>query len=194
MEIIGIAGPSCSGKSTIAGKVAERLGCDVLSLDQFFIKGLPYLYVEVDGQRLRTFERPELYDGQRMALVLEALKNESSVEVPLFNFQTREYEDTILRGKEFLVVEGFLLYAYNRLVDLIDHKYFIDIPMSVAYERRMSRKRPNEDKMNFLTVGQQEWERYGAPQKAVVDVVLDGTQDVHISVDYILKKLEKITK
>src|SRR3546814_11372068 len=61
--VIGIAGPSCSGKSSLASLIAGRTVATHLCLDRFWIRKAPAVYR--DG--FRSFERPDLYDGKAMA-------------------------------------------------------------------------------------------------------------------------------
>ena len=69
MLVIGIAGPSCSGKSTIASAVAQKLVAPVVCLDYQYDKNAPHMFT--DG--IRTFERPDLYRGNELARIAKEL-------------------------------------------------------------------------------------------------------------------------
>lgn len=67
MKVIGLCGPSCSGKSSIAKELAKIISCNVISNDHFYKLGSPKKYVEHEGKQIRTYERPEFYDGKAVA-------------------------------------------------------------------------------------------------------------------------------
>jgi len=181
MKTIGICGPSCSGKTTIAQALAKELDANSLSLDNFYILGTQKIYVKHNGEKLRTFERPELYDGNRLAIVVNELqKNGRSKFKAMLDFKKKEYQEIELVKKDFLILEGLHLFQYEQLNKLIEHKFYIDLPSEIMLERRAERMGRNHSDLTFLKIGPQEWEKYGLKQKDVPDVViLDGKEDLN---------------
>lgn len=149
---IAIAGPSCSGKSTLAGVLSASLGAERLCLDDFYLPGHPRRYVETGNGRMRSFEHPEAYDGAAL------LRRVAGMERPV-------------------VAEGFLLLLYPGAVDAFDLRVFVDLPWDEILSRRAARKGQNVAKVDasFAAVGRDEWELFGARQRDVEGtVVLDG--------------------
>lgn len=163
--VIGIAGASCSGKSTVAKAAAAILRARVYNLDDYWISGLTRPIV--NGHP--TYERPFLYDGNAMAAdIRRAVSKEPGRPV---------------------VAEGFLLFLYPSLVSLCAPKAFIHVPDKIIAERRAARAwqrgehpegpNPHPAEIGWLAHGFEEWRRFGAKQKDIPGTVtLDGTLPV----------------
>lgn len=158
--LIAIAGPSCSGKTTLARIIARLLCAPLLHLDRHWIAGVQRPIV--DGHP--SFERPDQYDG---AALLE---------------QTR----TAMASSRHVVVEGFLLFAYPGFAELADLRYVLDVPHEVVAARRMERAlakaalddvpggRSEAADAGWQAHGRGEWERFGSFQRDIAGVqVLD---------------------
>ena len=93
MKIILLCGPSCSGKSTIAKLLVEKLEGNILSLDKFYVVGGEKFYVNYQGEFIRTFERQESYDGDGVAHILRFLMKGKRVSYQeLKEFSSKEKE------------------------------------------------------------------------------------------------------
>lgn len=159
--IIGIAGPSCSGKSTVAREVAVATGALLLHLDGRWIKGAekPIIF----GHPSR--ERPHQYDG---ASLLADIRSAHEA------------------GRD-VVAEGFLLFEYPGIAEICDHRFFIDVLHAELVRRRKARGArggnatwgaAGKDKVadaGWMAHGRLEWALYGAHQARLPGVVvLDG--------------------
>ncbi len=151
---IGIAGPSCSGKTTLARGLARKLGWDekkIFHLDgpeSFYLPNHEPRHVQQGSRTYRSYEHPEAYDGHALGDAL-----------------------TTAGGG---IADGFLIFSYGIPFDL---KFFIDVPWEEQKRRRFGRleQSPPEVNESFLAIGEEEWERYGASQKDQAGViVLDG--------------------
>jgi len=141
LPIVLIAGPSGSGKSTLAQMVAAKLGFPCLSLDDFFIRGAK-AYVDTPQGKVRTFERPELYDGGRLAA-------------------------QIANRTSGLVADGFCLFAYAQVLDLPARRFYLDVPFPVCAARRAARKPQRLSDKSFALIGEAETARYILPQRSL---------------------------
>lgn len=147
--VIMIAGPSASGKSTLACEVARRLRIPCLGLDERYIR-YSKAYLETPNGRVRTYERPELYDGGKLAI-------------------------TIANRNTPLVVEGFCLFAYPQILRQPALRFYVDVPFAICAARRAARRPQRPSDKSFALVGEQETARVVLPQRDLPDVrVLDG--------------------
>lgn len=152
---IGIAGPSCSGKSTVARLLAATIGAPVMSLDDYYVKKHTRRYVMEGGERVRSYEHPGAYDG---SLLLDWARSQADV-----------------------VAEGFLLFRYPSSERVFDLRIFLDLPWDEIVRRRGERKGQNASRVqeSFNRIGRSEWELYGARQRDFPGVVtLDAMRPV----------------
>ena len=148
--LILIAGPSGSGKSTLAKALAAHMGFPCLSLDDYYIPRAK-VFVETANGVVRTFERPESYDGEKLAI---RLSNRTTG----------------------TVAEGFCLFQYRQVRELGGVCFYIDAPFSVCSARRAARRPQRPSDRSFALVGEAETMAFVAPQKDMPGVLrLDGT-------------------
>lgn len=161
---VGLAGPSCSGKTTLAREIVRRCPQEItwLSFDEYWINIIPKLKVD----ELPDWENPESYDAARFIKDLQALK----------------------RGKRtttqsnLLLVEGFLIYHSPISRACFDKKIFIDLPEEEIIKRRLVRSKTTfgvndegEYINRMLLPGLRRWVY---PQRQYADLILDGFKPV----------------
>ncbi|MGM5480552.1 MAG: uridine kinase family protein [Nanobdellota archaeon] len=174
MEIIGICGPSCSGKSSVAKALSKKLHCDIIHVDLYYISGCEKTYITVDNVTIRSFERPHQYDGNKVASLIEELDTTGTAKgIELETNKGKSQVAKVFHKKQYLIVEGFHIFNYPRLEQIFDKKYFIDIPFELSVSRRLKRDGDQRDK-EFVLIGKQEWARFGAKQKEKADSIFDG--------------------
>lgn len=146
--VIGIAGGSGSGKSSLARLVAKKLNADVISLDNYFKNpsGFPVVYGHFDYDRL------EAVDFAKCVADIKAH-----------------------RGP--LVVEGFLILADEKLKKLLDVSFFIDSEPSVLAARRIARDTEVNPEYITKHV-QKQYKKLVQPTKRYADLILDGNRPV----------------
>lgn len=139
--VVGVAGGTGSGKTTVAAAIAERLGCENLvhiSHDSYY-RPLDHLPMEERGKT--NFDHPEALETSLLVEQLKTLKQGQPVEVPLYNFAThsRRAETITVNPAKIILVEGILIYANEELRDMLDIKIFVDTDSDVRFIRRLQR-------------------------------------------------------
>ena len=138
--IIGVAGGSGSGKTTVARAIHERLGVDALFLDQdAYYADLGHLPL---AERARTnFDHPDALDTDLMVEHLEALAAGRGVDKPTYDFSqhTRATATVRLEPRDVILVDGILIFADARLRRMFDMKVFVDVADDLRFIRRMQR-------------------------------------------------------
>lgn len=140
MRVIGIAGPSCSGKTTIAERLARELDAQLVSADLTYIRGSerPIVTGE-DGHEYESFERPSLYDTGRIARALEELEKTGRARLVLLDWATKEHYEIELTAERPIVIEGYGIFTDAELASRIDEKHWIDVPVEETIRRRVAR-------------------------------------------------------
>jgi uridine kinase len=139
--VIGIAGGTGSGKTTVAAKIAESLPPDravVIQHDWYY---LDRSHLTADARALINFDEPEALDNARLLSDLLALKDGQAAVCPQYDFasHTRLREGRPVAAHPIVIVEGILIFAIPELRDAFDLRVFVDTDDDIRLLRRIRR-------------------------------------------------------
>lgn len=139
--IIGVAGGSGSGKTTVVRKIAENLGdahVSVLEHDRYY-RDHPELRLE--ERAALNYDHPGSLETDLLVRHVEALKAGHSVDVPVYDFarHARVSASTSVSPRTAIIVEGILIFADAPLRALMDVKVFVDADDDTRFIRRLQR-------------------------------------------------------
>ncbi len=139
--IIGIAGGSGSGKTTVVKAITDQLKENVVVIPQdAYYKDLGHLTAQ--EKRDHNFDHPDSIDFDLLCSHLEDLKNGKSVEQPVYSYITcgRSADETVkVDPAEVIIVEGILIFTCKRLLEQMDIRIFVDADDDDRLMRVMSR-------------------------------------------------------
>jgi len=139
--VIGIAGGTGSGKTTVANVVLNRVGTSSIAFvpHDAYYKNLQNLPLAQRDQV--NFDHPASLDTELMIEHLHALKAGQAVEIPIYDFTThsRTGRTTHVEPQPVILVEGILIFADPALRELFDVKIFVDTPPDIRFIRRLER-------------------------------------------------------
>ncbi len=139
--IIGVAGGTGSGKTTVSNSILERVGSDQISYIQHdhYYRDRSHLPPEERGKI--NFDHPDSLENELLARHLKMLKEGQAVEVPQYDFTThvRKPQTTRVEPRRVILVEGILILAVKALRDLMDIKLFVDTDADIRLIRRIRR-------------------------------------------------------
>jgi len=138
--IIGIAGASGSGKTTIACKIHEPLGEDaVLITHDSYYKNHDELSFEERAKI--NYDHPDSLESSLLVKHLKDLKNGISIDIPEYDYGLHRRKDETKRvdPKSVVLVEGILIFAEPALRELFDLKIYVDTDPDVCLIRRINR-------------------------------------------------------
>lgn len=195
-RIVGIAGGSGSGKTTVTEALMGRLGEGAVLLQQdWYYRDQSALTPE---QRARlNYDHPDAQETDLLVEHLAALRAGHAVEAPQYDFatHTRRAETILIAPCPLLVVEGINALADKGLRELCDLTVFVDAPADIRFIRRLRRDvaergRTAESVISqYLDQVRPMHETFVEPGKLVADLVLSGESPVTESVDRILARL-----
>lgn len=139
--IIGIAGGTGSGKTTVVQKILKNLNSDnvlVISQDNYY-KDHPELSFD---ERIKiNFDHPRSIDFELLTEHIKHLKEGRTIEQPVYSFITHGRTDEVLTtpSKDVIIVEGILVMTYPELRDLFDLKIFVHADSDERLIRRIKR-------------------------------------------------------
>ena len=197
---IGIAGPSCSGKTVLAAQLAQALPgtVAVVSLDAYYrdLSGLSSV------QRAQTnFDAPDALDVDLLTRQMARLAQGDEVDSPVYDLKThtRAARTERVAPGDFVIVEGLFALYWPAIRDLLATKVFVaadDALCLVRRERRDVRERgraPDSVQAQYAETVRPMSERYVKPTRQHADVVVHGEQDVATSVAAVLEHVRRKT-
>ena len=139
--VLGIAGGSGSGKTTVVEKIIEGMGEIPVSLlhhDSYY-RNHPDL--TLDDRAVLNYDHPDVLESDLMAEHLRQLVAGRPVEVPIYDFTTHERssETRTVEPAPVIIVDGILVLADEELRDLMDIRVFVDTDPDVRFIRRLQR-------------------------------------------------------
>lgn len=178
--LIGVAGGSNSGKTTMAERLAEVVGESRISLIR-----LDSYYVAMPGTTLEeraafNYDHPDAFDWELLNDHLAALSAGAAVNVPVYDFANydRTSDVVTVQPSRVIVVEGILVLWEPRLRERFDLKLFVDAPADLRIIRRLQRdvaergRTPESIIEQYLATVRPAHETFIEPSKRYADVII----------------------
>jgi uridine kinase len=189
---IGVAGPSCAGKSYLAGHLAERLDAALFHLDWYYHE-LDHLSLV---QRAHfNFDAPDALEADLLLKQVQMLHDGETIARPVYDFttHTRTGEIVELAPRPFVIIEGLFALHWEALRKLLGTKVYVDLGEQACLERRIERDirergRTREGvleqyRSTVLPMASQ----YVYPTRGHADLVVTGDDDITHEVDAVLR-------
>lgn len=199
MLVIGIAGGSGSGKTTVVKAITERIkGKKVVVIPQdCYYKDMSALSPE--EKRVHNFDHPDSIEWDLLCKQLKELKSGKSIEQPNYSFITcgRTEETTHVEPADVIIIEGILIFSCKELRDQMDIKLFVDADDDDRLMRVMARDIAERGKDVYWVI-----ERYSRtvkpmylqfiePSKRYADVIIPQGGHNKVAIDIITATVEK---
>lgn len=191
--IIGICGGTGSGKTTIARAIVEAVGAKnvVLVEQDSYYRNLGDM--PLDERHQANFDHPDSLDSDMLVNHLLRLKQGLSAEMPLYDFKThtRSDEIEIIEPKPVVIVEGILIFAEPRVLDLLDVRIFVDTPDDIRLMRRLRRDHDERGRTYEHTLDQYSRTirpmhfEFVEPSKRHADIIIPEGGQMGVSVEFL---------
>jgi uridine kinase len=200
--VIGIAGGSGSGKSTVADVILKGVGVNRIAFlqhDAYYkeFKDLPL------NQRIQTnFDHPDSLETDLLIQHIIQLKSGQPVELPIYDFTTytRTNNTILVKPRRVILVEGILLFVEPNLRKLFDVKIFVDTDADIRFIRRLQRdltergrKTENVIAQYLSTVRPMHLE-FVEPSKRYADVIIPEGGKNEVALDMVIARIEDLLK
>ena len=194
--VIGIAGGTGSGKSTITRRLMQRFGNDVtaISYDNYYKAQHEVPFEE----RVKVnYDHPDAFDTERFLKDLRALKAGRTVQCPVYDFaiHDRLEQTRTVRPAKVILVEGILIFASQELCDEMDIRIFVDTDADVRILRRIvrdvrDRGRSLESVVNqYLNTVKPMHEQFVEPSKKRADIIIPEGGHNLVALDMIMERM-----
>ncbi len=198
--VIGVAGGTGSGKTTVAREILKRAGTHQISLIQHdaYYKDLSNL---PEAQRaLHNFDHPDALDNELLIEHLKALKAGQPIEMPIYDFKThtRTARTQTVYPHRVILVEGILIFADERLRRLMDVKIFVDTDADIRFIRRLQRDiaergRTMESVIHqYLSTVRPMHQRFVEPSKRYADIIIPEGGFNEVAMDMIAARIKSL--
>lgn len=196
MLVIGIAGGTGSGKTTVVQEIVNQLPQDevvILSQDSYY-KDTSTLTFE---ERVKiNFDHPDAIDFKLLVKHLKALKQGATIKQPVYSFvaHNRTSQTITTPAKKVIIVEGILILAHKNLRDLLDLKIFIQVDSDERLIRRLKRdilhrgRDLNEVLERYQNTLKPMHEEFIEPSKMYADLIIPAHKPNEVAVE-VLKNI-----
>jgi uridine kinase len=181
--LIGVAGGTCSGKTTVSEKLATLAGDEhvaLIKLDSYYVRSTAD---DLAGRATSNYDHPDAFDWALLNDHLAALVAGATVPVPVYDFAAlmRSDEVRLVSPARIIVVEGILVLYEPSLRARFDLKVFVDADADIRFIRRLARdvaergRTPDSIVAQYLATVRPSHEQFIEPSKRYADVILpDG--------------------
>ena len=194
--VIGIAGGTGSGKTTITRKIMERFGEEVTVLyhDNYYKAHHDLTYEE---RTKLNYDHPNAFDTEMMVEDLKKLREGSAIECPIYDYTIHDRSDDTLtiQPSRIIVVEGIMIFHEEALRKLMDIKLFVDTDADERILRRIlrdvnERGRTLDSVINqYLTTVKPMHEAFVEPSKRYADVIIPVGGENQVALDMVLGRM-----
>jgi len=198
--LIGVAGGTCSGKTTVSERLAELSGEDHLALIKLDSYYLQRSHETIEQRALANYDHPDAFDWELLNQHLALLAAGQSAPVPVYDFTIHDRSDRvrIVHPAGIVVVEGILVLWEPRLRQRFDLKVFIDTEADIRLIRRLHRdvltrgRTPESIIQQYLETVRPAHEQFIEPSKRYADVIFPHGGMNEPAVDMLLARVREL--
>jgi uridine kinase len=198
--VIGVAGGSGSGKTSVAKAIYEHFkGHSILMLEQdYYYKDQSHLPFE---ERLKTnYDHPLAFDNDLLIEHLHKLLNYEPIEKPVYDYtlHTRSNEVIHVEPKDVIILEGILVLEDERLRNLMDIKVYVDTDADIRIIRRLLRDIKERGRTlesvieQYVSVVRPMHNQFIEPTKRYADIIIPEGGHNHVAIDLMVTKIHTI--
>lgn len=196
--IIGVAGGTGSGKTTVSQAILDRVGRDRIAYIQHdsYYKDRSHLPPEERGKI--NFDHPDALETEFLVQHLKELRDRHPVEVPVYDFttHTRTSQTQRVEPRRVILVEGILIFADDALRDIMDVKIYVDTDADIRFIRRLERDITERGRTmrsvidQYLATVQPMHLEFVEPSKRYADVIIPEGGFNPVALDMVVARIE----
>ena len=139
--VVGIAGGTGSGKTTLADLILESVGRDRIAYFPHDAYYRDQKYLPLEERAKVNYDHPDSLETELLIEHIHQLKQGQTVQVPVYNFTTHSRKDATVtvQPQQVIMVEGILIFVEKALRDLFDMKIYVDTDSDIRFIRRLTR-------------------------------------------------------
>jgi len=178
--IIGVAGGTASGKTTVSNKILEAVGPERLAYIEHDAYYRDLSHLPMEERQAFNFDHPDALENELLIAHLEALLGGQPVQVPVYDFAHYIRTDQLRRVEphRVILVEGILIFADKPLREMMDIKIYVDADADLRFIRRLQRDVLERDRSvkqvieQYLATVRPMHMEFVEPSKRYADVII----------------------
>ncbi|MEO8585019.1 MAG: uridine kinase [Acidobacteriota bacterium] len=198
--LIGLAGGTGSGKTTVANAIVKRVGEEriaILSHDSYY---RDFVDLPKDVLDRQNFDHPDSLESELLVRHLKALKQGMVVEAPIYDFKVhrRAEESRRVEPRKVILVDGILIFAEPELRKLFDVRIYVDTDADVRLIRRLKRDIAERGRSVESVVTQYESTvrpmhmEFVEPSKRYADLIIPEGGENTVALDFLFARLREL--
>ncbi len=202
VTVIGVAGGTGSGKSTLVKRLQEAFRSDDVATlcHDYYYKAHPELSYE-ERTKL-NYDHPDAFDTDMLVEHLRALKSCQTIERPVYSFveHNRTEERVVVKPSKVVIIDGILIFENKELRELMDIKVFVDTDADLRLARRIlrdvrERGRSMESVISqYTTTVKPMHEEFVEPSKKYADVIIPEGGFNSVAVQMLIQNIRSIVE
>ncbi|TJX16309.1 uridine kinase [Tissierella creatinini] len=200
--LIGIAGGTGSGKSTVTKEIFREIKEDKITIieqDSYYKEQSDISFED----RVKTnYDHPDAFDNELLKKHLSDLLDGKSIEKPIYDFENhnRKSETLTVEPKDIIILEGILIFFEKEIRDLLDIKIFVDTDSDVRVIRRILRDIKDRGRtldsviFQYMSTVRPAHLQFIEPTKRYADIIIPEGGHNKVAIDLIVTKINEIIK
>jgi uridine kinase len=195
--IIGVAGGTASGKTTVADAILDRVGRDRIAFIQHDAYYRDLSYLPLEERRKLNFDHPDALETELLVAHLRQLQAGKPIEVPVYDFATYQRRDVsrCVEPRRVILVEGILIFVDRELREMMDIRLYVDTDADLRFIRRLQRDIQQRDRTmetvihQYLTTVRPMHLEFVEPSKRYADVIIPAGGFNQTAVEMIVARI-----
>ncbi len=198
--IIGVAGGSGSGKTTVSRQIRDTVGMDHLAYLQHDSYYCDTPHLSTAERANINYDHPDSLETSLLVEHLQALRRGQSIEVPSYDFgiYARQPTTRLLQPARIILVDGILIFAEKALRELMDMRIFVDTDSDLRFIRRLQRDMQERGRSldsvveQYLTTVRPMHLEFVEPSKRYADVIIPEGGENRVAMAMIVSRIQAI--
>ena len=202
--VLGIAGGTGSGKTTVARAIVEQIGSEQIAYLEHDSYYRDLVHMSMEDRRRVNFDHPDAFETSLLVEHVKTLMSGQSVEQPVYSYESsvRTGETITVEPKPLIVIEGILVLENHALQSLMDIKIFVDTDDDIRLLRRVRRDTEERGRSLEGILGQYEATvrpmhlAFVSPSRRHADVIIPNGGRNHVAIsmvaDGLRRRLERL--
>lgn len=196
--IIGVAGGTASGKTTVSDAILERVGGDRIAYIQHDAYYRDLSHLPLEERRKLNFDHPDALETELLVAHLLQLQAGEPIEVPTYDFATyqRREKPRRVEPRRVILVEGILIFVDRELREMMDVKLYVDTDADLRFIRRLQRDIRERGRAmeavihQYLTTVRPMHLEFVEPSKRYADVIIPAGGFNETAIEMIVARIE----